>query len=256
MTPVFRNPFRPAIDPLGIEMSGHGDGWIGSLRWRSKELAPVHSFKPWEYTVMLDGIVHSQAYEFAWALHSNLRLEPSLRDTSRVHKLAVAACRETLVGRDLHRASESQSELHCQRKTLWRNNTQLYDVLEEAELLHDMVEFAYESSRISSDGSPVLETHIHRALVRRVYKDGFRGEHSRGVRDYKFSKLKWLTVQSADFHRLTTQVLKISLELTPSKVGGTTLLLRQGTLGVRGEFVSAAQAMDLQAISHNLMSRR
>lgn len=256
MAPVFRNPFRPAIDPLGIEMTGHGDGWIGSLRWRPKELAPVHSFKPWEYTVVLDGIVHSQAYEFAWALHSNLRLEPSLRDTSRIHKLSVAACKETLIGRELHKASETQSELHCQRKTVWKNTTQLREELEEAELLHDLVEFAYESTRESSNGSPVLETHIHRAQVRRVYEDGFSGEHSRGVRDYKFSKLKWLTVQSAGFHRLPTQVLKVSLELTPSKVGGATLLLRQGTLGDRGEFVSAAQDMDLYAISHNLMSRR
>lgn len=240
-----RNPFRSPIDPLGIEMSGHGDGRIGSLRWRTKELVPAHSFKPWEYTVILDGIAHPQAYEFALALHSSLRLEPSLRDTSRIHKLAVAACRETLTGRDLHRASESQSELHCQRKTLWRNNTQLHHELEEAELLHDMVEFAYESPRISRDGSSVLETHIHRAQVRRVYEDGFTAEHSRGVRDYKFSKLKWLTVQSAGFHRLPTQVLKVSLELTPSKVGGVTLLLRQGILGDHGEFTSAAQAMDI-----------
>lgn len=255
MAPVFRNPFRPAIDPLGIEMTGHGDGWIGSLRWRPKELVPTNLFKPWEYTIVLDGIVHSQAYEFAWALHSNLRLEPSLRDTSRIHKLAVAACKEALTGRDLHKASESQSELHCQRKTTWRGNAQLHDALEEAELLHDLVEFAYESTRTNSDGSPSVETHIHRVQVRRVYGDGFSGEHARGVRDYKFSKIKWLTVQMGRFHRLPTQVLKVSLELTPSKVGGTTLLLRQGTLSNRGEFISPMRDMGVYGISQELMAK-
>lgn len=253
MASTFRNLFRPAIDPLDIEVTRLGNGWIGSIRWREKELAPVSSFKPWEYTILLDGLAASQAYDFAGALHSKLRLEPALRDTSRLHKIARAACKESLYGRDFHQATESQSELHCHRKTVWRNSYQLSEELREAELMGDLVEFAYDSQRSRPDGSTVMETHIHRVLVRKVYEDGFRGEHSRGLRDYKLDKVRWLTVQNVGFHRLPTQMLKLSLELSTSRFGGTILTTRYGVLGDGGELFQTGEAMSLDDITSQLV---
>lgn len=253
MAPSLRNFLRPAIDPLDIELTRSGNGWIGSIRWRENELAPVHSFKPWEYAILLDGLTGSQAHEFAGALHSKLRLEAALRDTSRMHKIARAVCKEELVGRDFHKASESQSELHCQRKTIWRNSYQLREELREAELMGDLVEFAYDSQRSLPDGSTAVEAHIHRVLVRKVSEDGFRGEHSRGLRDYKLDKVQWLTVQNVGFHRLPTQMLKLSLELSTSRFGGTILTTREGVLGAAGELVQTGEVMSLDDITSQLV---
>lgn len=109
MTPVFRNPFRPAIDPLGIEMSGHGDGWIGTL----SKPSPGHSSPSRnlsEYTVVLDGLTENRAYEFAWAFHVNIKSHIEFHWQGRLHQLCKALCIESLQGRSFHRASEYQSE--------------------------------------------------------------------------------------------------------------------------------------------------
>ena len=109
--------------------------------------------------------------------------------------------------------------------------------MKEAEIFKDLAEFAYESPRVQPNGSTALETQMHRVRALKIYEDGFRGEHSRGVRDYKLSRVKWLTVHRINYPRLPTQVLKLSLSPVAPKLGANLLVTRSGTFGVNGEFL-------------------
>jgi hypothetical protein len=252
MVNVLRRFIQGDLDPLGLESTTHGDGWIGSLRWRKNELAPVASFVPWQYTILLDGVVPSQAYELAWALHNHLRFEPSIRTPSKIHKAVRTVGKSLLLFREFHSASPTQSEVQGMRKDKWRSDEVLRYALGEAKLLEKTVEFAYESRRKNPDGVLVNEIHNHRVLIRETYADGFRGEHSRGIRDYKFSNLKWLTIQEVSFGIQPTQMLRLSLELSPRAYGGAVLITRHGTLGRDGILESEGVPASLEDITNKL----
>lgn len=150
--------------------------------------------KPWAHRLILHGTEYSKARRILDLLYEQFETGAPLKEASYQRSMDMLI--RSAVGQVSNLAvRESGYHLHELATPEALMNAEFFPSMERLKLATrrgETLEIGYERERVTIAGSVHDETHVHRIRVVEFHEGWFRAHDGVGLRNYSYSKVKWL----------------------------------------------------------------